>query len=71
VTSHPHARPDDPSPGHPGGRARVPMDELAARRGVRPVTRLDDMAVDGLFDTDEDLAALQEQVRAWRRSDIA
>ncbi len=35
------------------------MDELAARRGVRPVMRLEDMAVDGLFDTDEDLAALQ------------
>jgi hypothetical protein len=47
------------------------LDELAARRGVRPVARLEDMAVEGLFDTDEDVAALREQVRTWRQSDIA
>jgi hypothetical protein len=35
------------------------------------VTRLDDLAVPGLFDTDEDLAALPAQVRAWRDADIA
>jgi hypothetical protein len=47
------------------------LEELAGRRGVRPVADLREMTADGVFASDEELDAFVEQVRAWRRSDIA
>jgi hypothetical protein len=45
---------------HPGAspqRHRLPLDELASRQGVRPVTSVEDMAEDGVFSSDEELDA--------------
>jgi len=53
------------------GAGRVSLEELAGRRGVRPVADLREMTADGVFASDEELDAFVEQVRAWRRSDIA
>lgn len=33
----------------------VPLDELARRRGIRPVTAVEDMAEDGIFATDDEV----------------
>lgn len=51
-------------------RGPLSLDDLAARRGVKPVTSVQDMAVDGLFPDDE-LDEFIAQVRAWRQADTA
>ena len=70
MSSQPEGGSGSGVPGRPGGSPRVSVEELAARRGVVPVARLADKAVEGLFD-DEELAAFQEQVRAWRQTETA
>jgi hypothetical protein len=49
----------------------VSLRELARRQGVRPVRSADDLAADGAFDSDEELAEFLAAVQEWRRSDPA
>jgi hypothetical protein len=49
----------------------VTLRELARRQGVRPVRSADDLAADGAFDSDEELAEFLAAVQEWRRSDTA
>ncbi|MBX6768978.1 MAG: hypothetical protein IRY90_17820 [Actinomadura rubrobrunea] len=49
----------------------VSLDELARRKGVRPIQSADDLAQDGVFDSDEELDAFLEHVAAERRADLA
>ena len=59
---------------HPEGPPRrgcVPVEELARRRGVRPVASVDDMAQDGVFESDEELEEFLAQVYAARDQDLA
>jgi hypothetical protein len=60
----------DYGPVPPGGRAES-IDEQARRKGVRPVQSADDLAQDGVFDTDEELDAFIAHVYASRRADLA
>jgi hypothetical protein len=49
---------------------RVSLDELARRRGVRPVTSLDEMREDGVFDSDQELDEFLQYLQESRRSDL-
>jgi hypothetical protein len=50
---------------------RVPLDELARRRGVRPVESVAEMAQDGVFASDDELEEFLAYVRAARYEDLA
>jgi hypothetical protein len=54
----------------PGPRASIPMDELARRKGVRPVENPADMARD-VFASDEELDEFLAFVTAARRANLA
>lgn len=41
----------------PPDRGAESIDEQARRKGVRPIQSLDDLAQDGVFDSDEELDA--------------
>jgi hypothetical protein len=45
-------------------------DELARRKGVKPIQSADDLACDGIFDTDEELGEFLEYTYAARRADL-
>ncbi len=48
---------------------QVPVEELARRQGVCPVKSVDELARDGIFDSDEELEEFLAEVRAmWRAS---
>jgi len=49
----------------------VSVDELARRKGVRPVRSADDLACDGIFETDEELNEFLAHLAQMRRSDLA
>lgn len=49
----------------------VSIDEQARRKGVRPIASADDLAQDGVFDTDEELDAFLAHVAAMRHADLA
>jgi hypothetical protein len=55
-------------PSSSGGR--VSLDELARRKGVRPVASLEEMREDGVFGSDEELEQFLEYVQAARHSDL-
>lgn len=52
-------------------RGRVSLDELARRKGVRPVEVVEDMAQDGVFESDEELEEFLAHVRDSRQADLA
>jgi hypothetical protein len=61
--------------GH-GANARLPVvacpvDELARRKGVHPVRSADDLACNGIFETDEELDEFLAHVAEMRRADPA
>ena len=58
-------------PGGPYDDDLTPLDELARRQGVVPVTSLAAMARPDLFDSDEDMEAFIAHVYASRRADLA
>jgi hypothetical protein len=58
-------------PDRPLSRGCVPLDELARRKGVRPVESVEDMAQDGIFSSDEELEEFLSFVYASRRADLA
>jgi hypothetical protein len=47
------------------------IDEQARRKGIRPIASADDLAQDGVFDTDEELYAFLAHVAAMRHADLA
>lgn len=47
------------------------LDELAERKGVRPVESIEEMAQDGVFDSDDELENFLEHVHAARHADLA
>ena len=47
------------------------VDEQARRKGVRAVESADDLAQEGVFDTDEELDAFLAHVTAMRHADLA
>jgi hypothetical protein len=55
----------------PSGPDDVPVEELARRQGVEPVTSVDDMARPGLFDSDEEWEEFVADLYASRRSGLA
>jgi hypothetical protein len=54
----------------PGPRASIPMDELARRKGVRPIDNPADMARD-VFESDEELDEFLAFIREFRHADPA
>jgi hypothetical protein len=49
----------------------VPVEELARRKGVRPVESVGDMAEDGVFESDEELDEFLAHVHSARQVDLA
>jgi hypothetical protein len=47
------------------------LDEQVRRRGLRPVTSLDDVARDDVFESDEELDAFLAWYRAERQANLA
>jgi hypothetical protein len=56
---------------HPEDAKSLSLDELARRRGVKPVTSLRDMARPDLFESDEELEEFLAFTAARRRADLA
>ena len=56
---------------HPPAGNSVSIDELARRKGVRPVEFVEDMAQDGVFESDDELEEFLAHVYAARRADLA
>jgi hypothetical protein len=55
----------------PFAAGEVPVEELARRQGVRPVTSVEDMARPELFDSDQDWGEFLADLYASRRSGLA
>lgn len=47
------------------------LDEQARRKGIRPIRSADDLAQDGVFDTDEELDAFLAHITETRHADLA
>ena len=61
----------DGTPRVPRRRPRVSVEELARRKGVRPIESVSDMAQEGVFDSDEELEEFIAYTYANRRADLA
>ena len=55
----------------PPDRGVESVDEQARRKGVRAIESADDLAQEGVFDTDEELDAFLAHVAAMRHADLA
>ena len=55
----------------PPDRGVESIDALARRKGVRAIGTADDLAQEGVFDTDEELDAFLAHVSAMRHADLA
>jgi hypothetical protein len=53
------------------GRRPESIEEQAWRKGIRPVERVEDMAQDGVFESDEELEEFLAHVYAARHADLA
>jgi DNA-binding XRE family transcriptional regulator len=53
---------------HPESEGQVPVEELARRQGVRPIRSADELARDGIWESDEELDAFLADVYASRRA---
>jgi hypothetical protein len=62
---------DAEHPEHRQSDGPIAVDELARRKRVRPITSAEDLACDGIFDSDEELDEFLAHVSAMRHSDIA
>jgi len=47
------------------------IDEQVERKGIRPVESVEDMAQDGVFESDEELEQFLAHVHAARHGDLA
>ena len=54
----------------PPDRGVESIDDQARRKGVRAIESADDLAQDGVFDTDEELDAFLAHVSAMRHADL-
>jgi hypothetical protein len=54
----------------PGARPES-IDEQVKRKGIRPVESVEDMAQDGVFESDEELEQFLAHVYAARHTDVA
>lgn len=52
-------------------RRHESLDEQVRRRGLKPIRSVDDLACEGIFDTDEELDEFLAFTYAARRSDVA
>lgn len=59
----------EPVPG-PSTAGRVSLDDLARRKGLRPVTSLEDMKEDGVFGSDDEVEEFLQYVQAARQADL-
>jgi hypothetical protein len=59
------------SAGVPPDRGVESIDEQAQRKRMRPIRSADDLAQDGVFDTDAELDAFPAHVAAMRHADLA
>jgi hypothetical protein len=59
------------SPAVPPDRGVESIDEQARRKGVCAIVTPDDLAQEGVFDTDEELDAFLAHVFAMRHADLA
>ncbi|MGH3940903.1 MAG: hypothetical protein ACRDTG_20145 [Pseudonocardiaceae bacterium] len=66
TTSGDHAHHIEPRPG-----ARASLEEALRREGMQPIRSADDLACDGIFETDEELDEFLRFTYAVRRADIA
>ena len=66
ITTGDHAQHIEPRPG-----ARASLEEVLRREGVQPIRSVDDLACDGIFETDEELDEFLQFTYAARRVDIA
>ncbi len=55
----------------PADRGTESLDEQARRKGVRTIRSADDLAQDGVFDTDGELDAFLAHVTEMRHADLA
>jgi hypothetical protein len=55
----------------PPDRGVESIDEQARRKGICPIVSADDLAQDGVFDTDDELDAFLAHVAAMRHADLA
>lgn len=51
--------------------AQASLDEIFRAKKVRPIQSADDLACEGIFDTDEELNEFLEYTYAARRRDLA
>jgi len=65
------ANPERSAARRPVDEEHAALHELARRQGVRPVESADDLAADGVFDSDEELDEFLAALSAWRCADIA
>lgn len=54
----------------PAGRHRESLVEQAHRRGISPVTSVEDMARDDVFESDDELDAFLAHVHAERQANL-
>jgi hypothetical protein len=54
--------------GHPQDEGQVPVEELARRQGVRPIKSVDELARDGIWESDEELDAFLADLYESRRA---
>ena len=61
----------EPGPCTRPSGGRVSVDELARRKGVQPIRSFDDLACDGIFETDEELGEFLVWVAVERHANLA
>lgn len=59
-----------PGAAKPTGRHRESLVEQAQRRGITPVTSVEDMARDDVFESDDELDAFLAHVHAERHANL-
>ncbi|MGH4020856.1 MAG: hypothetical protein ACRDT0_16850 [Pseudonocardiaceae bacterium] len=58
-------------PRQPSTGGTETLDEQLRRKGIRPIQSEDDLACDGIFETDEELEEFLTYTYAARRADLA
>jgi hypothetical protein len=66
TASDDHAHRIEPRPG-----ARASLEDTLRREAAQPIRSADDLACDGIFETDEELDEFLQFTYAARRADIA
>lgn len=47
------------------------VDEQIRRKGIQPIESVDELACDGIWESDEELQEFLDQLYKWRRSGMA